>query len=646
MCGIVGLFSFDGGPPPHREMWPQMVNHLRHRGPDEGAFWADGPFFFGSRRLSIIDVEHGQQPMATADGRLVVVSNGEIYNYVELRSELQAKGYGFRTQSDTEVLLHGYRAWGEDLPSRLKGMFAFAIADRRERSLLLARDRFGEKPLFYLHTSRYIGFASEPTSLAALPDLQRTMDIEALAGFLSLNYVPGVRSLLKGVMRLESGTWMRVGPTGTRWGRYWSPPAIAAHPHALSLAQAQDGLAERLDEAIRMCLRSDVPVGILLSGGIDSSLIAEAAVRQGNLSTAYFLDFGEPGFSEYAAARTVAHRLGLPLMRVALTPDALPDFLDLVRHADAPLGDSSAVAVWQLSRFAAKGSKVVLSGDGGDELFAGYQTYLATRLHARFVSRLPRMSRKALSWSGRRIRTSEGKASWSYKAWRFLRASDLPTEIAHFTWNGTWLPEQSATLVVPGPLRSQVSGALARLASQHDLNAGWSLLRYQIADITEYLPNDILTKSDRMSMAHGLEVRAPFLMHDLAEWALALPDNLKISPRGELKHLLRAMARTRFGSSIADRPKQGFSIPIHSWIRGPFADSIRDLLSPNSVRKLEVLDAAVIESLVDAHFSGRKSYGFELWGLAVLVAWHRLRIEQAPDAPRSEPLRQTTFPLH
>jgi len=293
MCGLVGFFAREGDAP-HRGRWPELVNHLRHRGPDAGAFWADGPFFLGHRRLSILGLASGHQPMATADGQLVVILNGEIYNFVELRAELQALGHAFRTDSDTEVLLHGYRAWGEDLPQRLVGQFAFALADRRLRRLFLVRDRFGEKPLFVLRTPRYVAFASELRPLAALPDLDRRLDVAALGGYLSLNYVPGDQTLLAGVHRLPPATQTTFTIEGERSRRYWEPPSAARE----GPAEMEGALAEwrpLFDRSVRLAMRADVPVGIFLSGGMDSALVAESAVRQGRLSRAFFLDFEEIG---------------------------------------------------------------------------------------------------------------------------------------------------------------------------------------------------------------------------------------------------------------------------------------------------------------------------------------------------------------
>ncbi|MGD0093861.1 MAG: asparagine synthase C-terminal domain-containing protein, partial [Planctomycetota bacterium] len=282
---------------------------------------------------------------------------------------------------------------------------------------------------------------------------------------------------------------------------------------------------------------------------------------------------------------------------------------------------------------------------GGDELFGGYLTYRATQLHGRFVARLPQLLRAGLARVAHGVATSERKVSFSYKLRRFLRAAHLPNGQAHFSWNGTWLPEEAEALLRPGPAREAIRGALPQLAGRHGLADRCTLLALQRADLMEYLPNDILVKTDRMSMAHGLETRAPFLEHEFVEWALRLPARQKVSPGGELKSLLRLAARQVYGEGIADRPKQGFSIPIHAWVRGPLGATVRELLSPASLKAVEVLDPASVQRLVEDHFSGRRSYGFELWGLAVLMAWHRARIQRPPDRPQSDDVFERRFEL-
>jgi asparagine synthase (glutamine-hydrolysing) len=643
MCGIVGIFSFDDFPK-HKNLWPTLIEHLRHRGPDEGAWWSDGPFFFGHRRLSIIGLASGGQPMATKDGSLVVTFNGEIYNYPLLREQLENQGYNFTTDSDTEVLLHGYDAWGENLPRHLTGMFAFAIADRRRKELFIARDRFGEKPLYYLRSGKYFAFASELRSLVVLPECSRKINIQSLGSYLSLNYVLGNETMFQGISKLAPASWKILSQNGERSGSYWSLPS-----HEIQTPRSLNEVLEewqcRFDRAVKLSLLSDVPVGIFLSGGMDSSLIAESAVRQGKLSAAYFIDFEELSYSEYESASMVAKRLAIPLHKTTLRTADLVNFFDIVEHGDDPLADSSALPMWLISKSAAKEVKVVLGGDGGDELFSGYLTYQASDIHRRYISNLPKKIRKLLANVSNLIPPNERKVSLNYKLWRFLRAADLPTSMAHFTWNGTWLPSEASSFVRTNESKKIIYEALAQSVANHFPNEKVSIFDLQRADSQEYLPNDIITKVDRMSMAHGLEVRAPFLEYELAEFALTLPQKFKLGKKLEGKVLLREAARRKFGNAIGGRPKQGFSIPIHEWIRGPLAEQVLDLLSPSSIKRMEFLDPEKINEVVKAHFSRNKSYGFELWGLAVLVAWHRQRIEKPPSPPPITYLKERKFNL-
>jgi len=459
-----------------------------------------------------------------------------------------------------------------------------------------------------------------------------------LAAYLCLNYVPGDATMLRGVRRLRQGTWRLWTAAGdARTGTYWQPPDPGEPDLALSDAQALERLEALLDSSTRLALRSDVPVGILLSGGIDSSLVAKSAVRSGRLSAAYCLTFAEEGYSEWPKAERTASQLGVPLVEVRLDPTAIGNFTKLVEHADDPLADSSALAVWALARDVARNHKVVLSGDGGDELFGGYLTYQATLLHETLTSRMPIALRRLTARLGGRLPTSERKVSTSFKLRRFLRAVDLPSAIAHFTWNGTWLPEEAARLAATSHGRVAARTALARLAGAHRLPDRPTLRRLQAAVAGEYLPNDILTKSDRMSMAHGLEVRAPFLDPDLADFALRLPERLKLSRGGEGKRILRALARRSYDVDVAGAGKQGFSIPVHAWLRGTARPLVEDLLSRRSLEPLPELDAVAVSRAVTEHMAGRRSYGFELWGLSVLVAWHRRYVQQPTALPAGQP---------
>jgi asparagine synthase (glutamine-hydrolysing) len=647
MCGVFGRFRWNG-PPNDPAVLAPLVDLLRHRGPDGGGTWCAEGYFFGHRRLAIIDLSPGgAQPMASADGRYVVTFNGEIYNYVELEAELRAAGYLFRTRSDTEVLLHGYDAWGDRLLERLTGMFAFALADREKGELLLARDRFGEKPLLYREGDGDVVFASElaPIAQHLASTGARAVDLEGLGGFLCMNFVPGERTLMEGVRRLAPGTMRKYGPKGLVASRtYYRPePVQNARVDAGDLPGVLQELRTRLDDAVRIALRSDVPLALFLSGGIDSSLIAESSVRQGALTAAFCIDVQAASFSEWDNAKYVADRLKLRLERVPLGPDVLEDFLAMVSHADDPLGDASAIAVWQLARATAKEFKVAVSGDGGDELFGGYLTYKATAVHREVTSRFGGFARSMLRAGARRIRATETKVSNSYKLLRFLRAADLPPGEAHFTWNGAWLPDDAATLLSGDAARALARGAVRAVAARHGMSARPALGELQQADAREFLPNDILVKVDRMTMAHSLESRAPFLNHHLAGLAFAASPRFAQSLAHPPKRLLRTLADQTFGPRVSRAKKQGFSIPVHAWLRGPMKDLVMDLLSPSSLRALPFLDEAAVSQVRDRFMlgggggGGGEPLGFEVWGLCVLVAWHRARMVSSPILSKTHP---------
>ena len=631
MCGIVGHYARRGSALALDVLFA-LSECVRHRGPDDSTWWQDGRFSFAHRRLSIIDLASGRQPMASADGHVVITYNGEIYNYRELRIELEQHGHVFRTSSDTEVLINGYLQWGRAVLPKLRGMFAFAIADRRSQQLLLARDRFGEKPLLYLDDGGGVTFASQLTPLSAIAT-QRELDPVALGHYLTLNYVPGDATMFAGVRRLPPATWRLYSPDGrVEQDSYWHPP-LETDERAIDMATAVDELDVLLDRAAELTLRSDVPVGIFLSAGIDSSLVARAAAKAGRLSRAFSLGFEEQSHNEIPGARQTASQLQIPLTEVTLTTSALDRFVQLVAHADDPLADSSALAVWTLASEAAKHVKVVLAGDGGDELFGGYLTYPATLWHASVTSRLPAPLTRALAAASDWIPTGSGKVTASYKLMRYLRAAGYPAGEAHFSWNGTWLPEQAAAMLHPGPARDAALLSLTSMAARHHLRGTITLGLLQRADIADYLVNDILVKSDRMSMAHGLEVRAPFLDADVAEFALRLPAALKAGRTGNGKRILRALAEKSYGAGLARAKKQGFSIPVHEWLRGAARPLIDDLLSPSSLSAIPQLDAPAIARVVADHLSGRRAYGWELWGLMVLVAWHRQHIQRTPAPP-------------
>ncbi|MCR4378623.1 MAG: asparagine synthase (glutamine-hydrolyzing) [Rhodospirillales bacterium] len=640
MCGMFGRYAPDRNLGDLQHLCA-ATNDLKHRGPDSGAWWSEDYFFFGHRRLSIIDIANGLQPMSSHDRQYVIVFNGEIYNYLELKSELQSYGHTFITNSDTEVIIEGYRKWGADVCLKLQGMFAFAISDLTNGDLFVARDRFGEKPLFLFEENGGVTFSSELGAFFRLKDFHADIDLEALGGYLCLNYVPGNRTLAKGIRRLPPATWRRYSINGITEDRYWTPPE---HPNInANLEEALGQLENLVDNAVSMALRSDVPVTIFLSGGIDSSLVAESAVRQSDIKDAYCLDFDVPTYSEFSNAKRVAQSLGLKIRRVTLTSDALEDFVSIVERLDDPLADSSALAVWTLAREVAKDYKVALSGDGGDELFGGYLTYQATAIHRSTMRFLPQPIRNALSGLAKMIPVSPTKVSTSYKASRFLRAANLNSAQAHFSWNGTWLPHDAKNFVFDDAAKKAAQDALKLLTSRHNLAPYPSLLDLQKADIADYLPNDILTKTDRMTMAFGLEARAPFLFPPLAEFALALPDHLKTPLFGKPKHALRKLAERKLGHHVSEAKKQGFSIPIHRWLRDEARHLAEDLLSPTRLKDLSFLNAAEVIKAKDLHMSGKAQLGFELWGLMTLVAWYHARILRKNPHPPLTDLQRVVF---
>jgi asparagine synthase (glutamine-hydrolysing) len=418
-------------------------------------------------------------------------------------------------------------------------------------------------------------------------------------------------------------------------GHYWSLADSLQPSEARSDDEHLDELQARIDRATQLTLQSDVPVGLFLSGGVDSSLVAESAARLGRLEAAFCVDFADQGFSEWPTAAKTAHRLGVELVRVPLDVAVLGEFLDVVEHLDDPLADSSALAVWTVARAAAARLKVVLSGDGGDELFGGYLTYPASKWHARLRRFTPRFVADAIASAaeGMPVATTSVKVGASYKLRRFLRALPLETREAHFTWNATWLPSEAARLAAAGPGRLAAADALARIAGRYQLGPEPTIQELQCVDACEYLPHDILAKVDRSTMAHGLESRTPFLNADVASYALALPERLRVKGTTG-KVLLRQLCARHFGAEHAYAPKQGFSLPIHQWLRGDGRALMSSLLARDRVAALGVLDADEVARVVDRHLSGARAYGWELWGLMVLVAWHERRVMSPPDLAR------------
>ena len=632
MCGIFGFagLGLKRSSSVELDHFFAATSLAEHRGPDDGGFFWDGKVFFGHRRLSIIDLDpRSRQPMVSDS--LVITFNGEIYNYIELRKELEALGAQFRTKSDTEVLLHAYRFWGRNFLSRLEGMFAFGIYDRLREELLLGRDRFGEKPLFYAQTPEGFFFSSEVKAISSLPVVSKEISLSGLNEYLRRGFVSGGDTLLQAVKKVKPGHSLLLSKGSLNEQAYWTPTGgvtregLAAKKE-LNEVEWVDLIEEKFRRSVELVCRADVPITIFLSGGIDSALTGVFASEMGHIQEAYCLDFDEASYSEFGRAQTTAAKANLRLNRVRISERILEDLPQIVRHGDDPIADSSQLCVWQISKEVAKRYKVVLSGDGGDEVFGGYLTYRATMLHQKFVQPLPSPIKAALKWLSRHVPVSGEKVSTSLKLKRFLRAAGSPAFEAHESWNGLWSPEEVKRILGGShsrPDQSQVS-----------------LQDLQLHDFRSYLPDDILTKVDRMTMAHGLESRTPFLNSKLVEQALELPEALRIRG-GESKRALRLLADRKIGPEISRAPKQGFSVPIHQWLRqGPGKDLILGHLNKTGLARFPFRDIENLLSERDDFLSGRSQLGFEMFGLLSLALWDsHLQQAQVTIGSKSSPLR-------
>jgi asparagine synthase (glutamine-hydrolysing) len=611
MCGICGVAG--GDPADGRDLVHRMCAAMVHRGPDdEGIVQLDG-VALGMRRLSIIDVEGGHQPMHNENLTVWVVENGEIYNHLELRKLLIAAGHTFITQSDTEVLVHGYEEWGEDVVERLNGMFAFAIHDRRRDSVFLARDRMGIKPLHYAIDRDRLVFASELKALLRDPALRKGIDPAALDDYLAYEFVPSPASIVQGVKKLEPGhtlTWSPAGSTH-KLRRYWTPQLNLDGADSRGVEDECERLRSVLRESVRKELISDVPLGVFLSGGIDSSAVAAMMAQLGGVVKSFSVGFADRSFDESAHARLVAQHLGTEHHELTLEPamllDLVPRLPDLL---DEPLGDASIIPTYLLSEFTRRHVKVALGGDGGDELFAGYPTLQAHRL-ARYYLKAPRLLREGLVEPAvRRLPVSRGNLSFDFRAKRFVSGAAYPTAERHQRWMGSFDREERTALLGRAPR-----------SPDGEVADGDPLNQVLLLDMRLYLENDILVKLDRASMMASLEGRVPLLNNDLVEYATHLPLNMKL--RGlRSKFLLKRALRGILPDSILNRPKKGFGIPVAHWFRGPLKEQMLSVLSPERIAREGFFDPRAVKGLIDDHLDGRRDNRKQLWTLFAFEMWH------------------------
>jgi asparagine synthase (glutamine-hydrolysing) len=597
-----------------------MSATLVHRGPDSDGHLVDGPVGLAARRLSIIDLETGDQPIGNEDGTVHVVQNGEIYNYRELRAGLEHAGHRFATRSDTEVLVHLYEEHGEGFAERLRGMFAVAVWDARRRRLVLARDPFGIKPLYYRENADGLAFASE---LRALP--RGEIDLEALEAFLAFNSIPGPYSIFREVKKLPPGNLLVWEDSETRVSRFARPAPVSASEVR---REDEDELAEelrgRLRDSVRAHLIADVPVGVLLSGGVDSSTLAALAAQESSEPVHTFsIGFEERSFDELDDARAVAQHYGTRHEELVLRPDAALLLPALADAFDEPFADSSALPTYLVSELAARHVKVALSGEGGDELFGGYYTYAADLLALR-VGHLAPLARPLVE----RLPSSSRRASFDYKAKRFVRAADLPPLERHHAWKEIFSTEARSELLGRPSSFDPVDLLRARYAETEGAEL---LARLQDVDLGTYLVDDLLVKTDRASMAHSLEARVPYLDPLVAGLAQALPTRLKVSGLRK-KRLLRQAAAPLLPRRIVYGRKRGFSIPAAAWLRGELEPFARDVLSLETLRRQAFLQPATVTRLLDRHVAGKEDLSRQLWGLLAFTLWYERHVEHTPGA--------------
>jgi asparagine synthase (glutamine-hydrolysing) len=630
MCGICGLVSLDRTSPPDRDVLERMNETLRHRGPDSDGIAVDGPVGLAMRRLSIIDLAGGDQPIANEDGSVIVVQNGEIYNYRELRGELERSGHRFATRSDTEVLVHLYEECGPRFVAELRGMFGLALWDRRRRRLVLARDRFGIKPLYYRIESGTLSFGSELKALLSQPGFSREIDPDALEAFLAFNSIPAPLTIFRQARKLPAGHLLVWDGTEVAVESYSQPtPAPAGELRSEPERVLADELRERLADSVRAHLIADVPVGVLLSGGIDScALAALAATQSGERISTFSIGFEESSFNELDRARLVAERYGTDHHELMLRPDAVELLPAIVQAFDEPFADSSALPTYLVAELAAGSVKVALSGEGGDELFGGYDTYVADLLAPRLAP-LARLARPLVE----RLPSSSSKVSFDYKAKRFVRAAHLPPLERHHGWKEIFSPEARAELVAPQRRggRDPLDIWRARYAETEGCD---ELARLQDVDLRVYLVDDLLVKTDRASMAHSLETRVPFLDPVVAELALALPQSAKVRGLAK-KRLLRRALEPLLPREIVRGKKQGFSIPVAAWLRGRLEPLARDVLAPDAVARQGFFDPGVVNRLLDDHVAGREDLSRQLWGLLSFTLWHETYVRSAAPVAAS-----------
>ena len=624
MCGIAG-FTHKGWSPDHGRIEAATAT-LIHRGPDEQGVYRSNVCSLGATRLKIIDLSGGDQPILSDDGEAAIVFNGEIYNHLELRCELESLGHRFQSHCDTETIFHAFLEWDTDAFARLRGMFAVALWTTSTRRLVLARDRMGIKPLYIMRQGEELFFGSELKAILVHPEIERRLSLSGLDCYLSLNYVPAPWTLVDGIEKVLPGHWMEWCDGKLRSEAYWRLPE--GEPGRHTLESAREELDSLLQQSVREELVSDVPLGVWLSGGIDSSTILHYAANASSARLKTFsISFRGRSFDETEYVQQAAQQYGTEHEQLDLNPEqdlqgAIEEF---AYYSDEPSADAGALPVWFLSKLCKIRTTVALSGEGADELFGGYLTYRANRI-ARYLRTLPPSSLRLALGALRHWPVSDEKISFEYQLKRLLNGSLMPPERAHIYWNGTFSDAAKRSLLqpeLPGALDAMLEDLRRALPGNDDLAP------YLTFDQKYYLPDDILVKSDRMSMAHSVEVRPPYLDHRIVEFAATLPASLKIRGSRQ-KFLLKDIMKDKLPASILQRKKIGFDIPAHEWLRGPLRPLLIDTLNTGLSDYADLFNSEAIQSYLRSHSERRVNIGYHLWGLMILFLWMKKWRIQAP----------------
>ncbi len=629
MCGIVGILHKN-----QREVSASdirlMASTLEHRGPDEYGMYCRGAIGLGHRRLSIIDLQTGGQPYHNEDQSVWAVFNGEIYNFQELRAQLASQGHRFHTAGDGEVIVHEYEDDAGTFLDGLNGMFAIALWDENAQRLILARDRCGEKPIYYHESPTALVFASELKAILALPWIDRHVDEQGLHHFLSLNYVPGEFTLARGIRKLLPGHLLIHEGGRTSLRSYWDLKIV---PNTtVTEAEALDTLDGHLRSAVKSRLISDVPLGFFLSGGLDSSLVVALASSMASAPVHTFsIGFNQPSYNELAYAREVSRRFGTVHHEEVLDGNPRDVLHRVIWLSDEPSGDSSSIPTYLISRAARRHITVALSGDGADELFAGYLTHQADRL-APMMRRVPAIVRNGLLKPlADLLPVSSKKVSLEYRIKQFLGGLDMDPLRSHYWWNGAWSEEEKAGLY------SDDLAAALRSVDTRDVFAEYfdrypdldPITRFLYTDFKTYLPDDILVKVDRMSMGNALEMRCPFLDYRLVEFVADLPVDFKLNGLTG-KFLLKRYAESLLPKHILHRPKAGFSVPLNSWLRQELREIVNETLSERRIRSTGFFAWPAVRRLLAEHMEGRRNHAYRIWGILIFQLWHEMFIEKAP----------------